>query len=268
MARYPKCGCLPETRDKRELLRTRMALRDVRTMLKHRIHSALERYGIFCSGVTDLFGVQGRLFLSDAGKSLPPFTAEMLNRQLETFDLIGAEVEIIEARIDRVIQPDTIVKRLQTMPGVGKILGPVIALELGDVQRFASAERLASYCGLVPRVFSSGGHTRLGGTSRFVNLYLKWAFVEAANCAIRLRGPQYRHARELYRRLQPGKGHGRAAVAVARHLAEAAYWMLTKQQDYHPPQPVRSAAAVTTEHARLSPPSSTNGSARDTSGNR
>ena len=146
------------------------------------------------------------------------------------------------------------------------MLWPVIALELGDVHRFASAERLASYCGLVTRVLSSDGHTRLGGTSRFVNLYLKWAFVEAANCGIRLRGPEYRHVRELYQRLQPSKGHGRGAVAVARHLAEAAYWMLTKQQDYRPPQPVRSAAAVTPEQSRTSPPSSTNRSARDTSG--
>ena len=199
-------------------------------------------------------------------QSLPPSTREMLERQLEIFDLIGIELERIEARIEQVIQPDPIVKRLQTMPGVGKILGPVIALEIGEVRRFAYAERLASYCGLVPRVFSSGGHTRLGGTSRFVNLYLKWAFVEAANCAIRLRGSQYRHACELYQRLQPLKGHGRAAVAVARHLAEAAFWMLTKQQNYRPPQPVRSAAAVTAEQSPTSPPSSMNRSARDTSG--
>lgn len=268
-------GTLPEVwvppadiRDKRELLRTRMALRDVRTMLKHRIHSTLERYGVFCSGVSDLFGATGREVLADAMQSLPPFTNEMLARQLDTFDLIGRQLELIESRIEQVIQPDPLVQRLQTMPGVGKTLGPVIALEVGDVHRFASAERLASYCGLVPRVFSSGGHTRLGGTSRFVNLYLKWAFVEAANCAIRLRGPEYRHVRELYTRLQPSKGHGRAAVAVARHLAEAAFWMLTKQQNYRAPQPVRSAAAVTPEQSRTSPPSSTNRSARDTSGKR
>lgn len=266
-------GTLPEVwvppaeiRDKRELLRTRMALRDVRTMFKHRIHSALERYGIFCSGVSDLFGAAGRELLAAALAGLPRYTAEMVAQQLSSFDMLGEHLTGIEDRIDQVIQPDPIVKRLQTMPGVGKILGPVIALEVGDVHRFASAERLASYCGLVPRVFSSGGHTRLGGTSRFVNLYLKWAFVEAANCAIRLRGPRYRHARQLYQRLQLSKGHGRAATAVARHLAEAAYWMLIKQQDYRPPQTVRSVAAVTAERACLSPPSSTNRSARDTSG--
>lgn len=266
-------GTLPEVwippasvRDRRELLRTRMALRDLRTMLKHRIHSALDRHGVFCSGVSDLFGVEGHKILRDAAERLPPYTAEMLLQQLQSFDALGEQLSQIEARIEEVLQPDPVVKRLQTLPGVGKVLGPVIALELGEIQRFPRAEQFASYCGLVPRVFSSGGHTRLGRTSRFVNLYLKWAFVEAANCSIRQRGSRYRHVRELYQRLQPGKGHGRAVVAVARHLAEAAFWVLTKQQDYRPPQPVRSAAAVTAKLSPSSPPSSTNGSARDTSG--
>jgi transposase len=268
-------GTLPEVwvppseiRDQRELLRTRMAIRDLRTMLKHRIHSALDRYGVVCAGVSDLFGVEGHLLLREAATRLPRYTAEMVLVQLDSFDALGERLAAIEARIEEVIAPDPAVKRLQTMPGVGKVLAPVIALEVGDVRRFLSAERLASYCGLAPRVFSSGGHTRMGGTSRCVNLYLKWAFVEAANCAVRLRGSRYRHVRELYQRLQPGKGHGRAVVAVARHLAEAAYWMLVKGQDYRAPQQARSAAAVTGEQARQSPPSSTNGSARDTSGTR
>jgi transposase len=160
------------------------------------------------------------------------------------------------------------VRRLQTMPGVGEVLGPVIALEIGDISRFGRAEQLASYCGLVPRVFSSGGKTHDGRTSRFVNLYLKWAFVDAAVCATHLHGPRYGHVRQLYQKLKP-KGHGRAVVAIGRHLAEAAFWMLTRQRDYQPPQPVRSAAAATADPCRhSSSPSSTSGSARDTSGTR
>jgi transposase len=265
-------GTLPEVwippgalRDQRELLRTRMALRDLRTMLKHRIHSALERYGIFHTGVGDLFGVKGREFLDSISAPLPPYTTEMLREQLKTFDEIGPHVTAIEKRIREVLHPDPMVKRLQTMPGVGEILGPVIALEIGDISRFGRAEQLASYCGLVPRVFSSGGKTHHGRTSRFVNLYLKWAFVEAAVCAARLQGARYRHVRHLYQKLKP-KGHGRAVVAIGRHLAEAAFWMLSRQRDYQPPQPVRSAAAATVDLCRSSsPPSSTSGSARDTS---
>lgn len=73
-------GTLPEVsippgtlRDQREPLRTRMALRDFRTMLKHRIHSALERYGIFAAGISDLFGVKGRKFLDGVIGQLPPY---------------------------------------------------------------------------------------------------------------------------------------------------------------------------------------------------
>ena len=165
----------------------------------------------------------------------------MVRAQLLTFDQIGIHVSAIEKRIQEVIRPNPAVRRLQTMPGVGEILGPVIALEIGDISRFHRAEQLASYCGLVPRVFSSGGKTHHGRTSRMVNLYLKWAFVEAAVCATHLQGPRYRHVRDLYQKLKPNKGHGRAAVAIGRHLAEAAFWMLTRQRDYQPPQPAASA---------------------------
>ncbi len=153
-------GTLPEVwippaeiRDQRELLRTRMAVRDVRTMLKHRIHSALERYGVFSPGISDLFGAAGREALAAAVTGLPAYTAEMVNQQLASFDLLGEHLTSIEIRIEEVIQPNPAVKRLRTMPGVGKVLGPVIALELGDVHRFASAERLASDCGLVRACF-------------------------------------------------------------------------------------------------------------------
>jgi len=58
---------------------------------------------------------------------------------------------------------------LDTMPCVGFILSMVMALEIGDVKRFPSAEQLASYAGSVPTVRSSGGRTRLGGISKEMN---------------------------------------------------------------------------------------------------
>jgi transposase len=65
---------------------------------------------------------------------------------------------------------------LKTLPYVGPILSMVMTLEIGRVERFASAAHLASYAGLVPRVHSSGGRTRLGQICGDINRYLKWAF--------------------------------------------------------------------------------------------
>jgi hypothetical protein len=78
-------------------------------------------------------------------------------------------------------------------------------------------------------------------TCRNVNLYLKWGFVEDATCAVRIKAYRQSHVGLLYERLYPAKGHGRAIVAVARHLAEASYWVLRKKQVYRAPQP-RTAA--------------------------
>jgi transposase len=75
-------GTLPESwippgslRDQRELLRTRMALRDLRSSLKHRIHAAVDRYGLHTDAVSDLFGIKGREYLASRLSEFPPETA-------------------------------------------------------------------------------------------------------------------------------------------------------------------------------------------------
>jgi hypothetical protein len=73
-----------------------------------------------------------------------------------------------------------------------------------------------------------------------------WAFVEAATviCRHRRRHPK-RHVSRLYERVARRKGHHKAIGAVARHLAEATYWVLTKREAYREPRPpqVRHAKA-------------------------
>ena len=64
-------------------------------------------------------------------------------------------------------------QQLLTLPGVGLTLAVVIALEVGDVARFATAEKLESYAGTTPRVHASGGKTRFGLSRPDVSRYLK-----------------------------------------------------------------------------------------------
>jgi hypothetical protein len=59
-------------------------------------------------------------------------------------------------------KPTPAIQRLLTLPGVGLTLAVVIALEVGDVARFPTAEKLAAYAGTTPRVHASGGKTRFG----------------------------------------------------------------------------------------------------------
>ena len=242
-------GTLPESwippgelRDRRELLRTRMALRDLRSSLKPRIHAAIDRYGLQATGISDLFGVKGRVYIDATLDRLPPDTAAMIRVQLTSLDQLEVQIEGIEERIAAALKPSPEVRLLRSIPGIGEILAPLVWLEVGNVDRFPRAENLASYAGLVPRIIASGGRIRHGGTCRNVNQYLKWGFVEAATCAIRIKAYRGTHLDLLYHRLAPNKGHGRAIVAVARHLAEASFWVLRKKQPYKAPAPHPIAA--------------------------
>ena len=114
-------------------------------------------------------------------------------------------------------KPTPAIQLLLTLPGVGLTLAVVIALEVGDVARFARAEKLAAYAGATPRVHASGGKTRFGPSRPDVNRYRKWAFVEAANaiCIGRGRAPHC-HVSRLYERIARRKGHAKAIEDEAR----------------------------------------------------
>ncbi len=130
----------------------------------------------------------------------------MIHLQLTSLDQLEVQIEEIEERIAVVLKPSPEVKLLRTLPGIGEILAPLIWLEIGDVERFPRAENLASYAGLVPRIIASGGRVRHGGTCRNVNQYLKWRFVEAATCSLRIKAYRGTHVERLYQRLAPVKG--------------------------------------------------------------
>ncbi len=235
-----------QLRDKRELTRTRMVLVAQRTQLKNRIHSTLDKYGVRV-GVSDLFGKKGRELLTRKLPKLPPNTRQVTEIMLSQIDLLEERIGAIEGRMREVLSPTREVELLETLPGVGFILATVIWLEVGDVGRFPGPGHLASYAGMVPRVHSSGGKTRYGRTRKDVNHYLKWAYCEAANVVARHRQKHpERHVSQLYERVMHRRGHQKAIGAVGRHLAEATYWMLKRDEPYKDPavnKQVREAGA-------------------------
>ena len=226
-----------EIRDQRELPRMRMALSQVRTKFKNRIHATFAKYGIAFDEVSDLFGKKGRSLLEESLDELPPETRHSVKEQLWLLDQVEQSINKAEKRIHQAIKIDHNMQLLLTLPGVGPILAIVIALEIGSVDRFLTGERLSSYAGKVPRVNSSGGKTYHGKVRSDVNRYLKWAFTEAANAIVlqQHRMPDC-HVLRLYWRVRKHKGHAKATTAVGRHLAEATYWMLKKNEPYHEPK--------------------------------
>jgi transposase len=240
--RLQQTGTLPTVwipplgiRDKRELPRTRMVFAHQRTKLKNRIHSVIDKYGLQNKfiDISDIFGKRGRQMLQQSLRLLPEQTRYALEILLHHLDEVERQIGEIEKRMKKVFYPNEETKLLMTMPGIGFVLSVVISLEVGDVGRFSGPERLASYSGTVPRVHASGEKVRYGRLRPDTNRYLKWAFCEAGSSISMNRNKwPHRHVSKVYARVRSRQGHAKAVGAVARHLAETTYWILTKKEQY------------------------------------
>lgn len=225
-----------ELRDLRELTRTRIVVVQQRTRIKNRIAATLTKYGLLVKERSDIFGVGGQEKLKELMEELPHETQCVSQMLLEQVNYLTIQVLILEKRIDELVKITPEMQRLMSVPGIGKILSSAIMLEMGSIERFYGAEQLASYSGTTPRVMSSGDKTRYGRLRKDVNQYLKWAFVEAANSiAVNRKKKPQRHVSQLYTRIRERKGHAIAVGAVARHLAEATFHVLSRKEDYREP---------------------------------
>jgi len=241
--RLQRNGTLPavwippaDLRDLRELTRTRLVLSTQRTRLKNRLSATLAKHGRQLSGVSDPYGRKARQELNARLGLLPAHTRWVSEALLAQLGFVEEQIRALEQQLQELVKITAEMGWLMSLPGIGVILAASIALEMGDINRFASAERLASYAGVTPRVHSSGDKTRYGPLRSDVNRYLKWAFVEAANSiAVNHTRCWQRHASQLYRRLRARKGHYKAIGAVARHLAEAAWHVLQRKEAYRDP---------------------------------
>lgn len=234
-----------QLRDEREMLRWRMCLVESRSRIKNRVHGVLLRANV-AARVSDLYGSAGRAELQQRWKELPEWTRQSVQEQLETIDHLDQQIQECEQKLEGLLENSAERELLKTLPGVGKILSAVIALEIGDISRFATAQNLASYAGLVPAARESAAKRRPGRCPADCNTYLKWAFIEAGNVVSLHHHKWQRHVAQLYARVKrKTKMHGKATVAVGRHLAEASYWMLTKQQAYREPGLQRQALSST-----------------------
>jgi transposase len=216
------------TRDRKEVLRQRMFWVRQRTRVRNRIHRLLGRqHNLAMPQVSDLFGRKGRAALN--AMRLSPPDDVLLGQHLAVLDSLNQQIAQLEKMIAGTGAADAGVQRLATIPGVGLILGNVMATEIDGIERFGCAEQLCSYAGLVPTTSSSGGHTYHGHLVQGCDKWLRWAFVEAAWVAMSCSayfGGFYRHHRAR------GKKSNVAILIVARRMCRIAFHLLKERRDY------------------------------------
>jgi len=119
-------------------------------------------------------------------------------------------------------------KLLKTTPGIGPILGMTIALETGNIVRFADAGHYASYCRCVKSEKISNGKRKGSGNRKNGNKYLAWAFIEAAMKAVRFND----RIKAYYQKKMARSHHYVALKAVANKLSKACYYIQRDQVEF------------------------------------
>jgi transposase len=142
---------------------------------------------------------------------------------------LNAEIAKLERRLLQGLKPRPEYALLSTVPGIGRVLAPIILLETGSIERFAAVGNYASYARCVDSVRLSNNKKKGEGNVRNGNKYLAWAFIEAANMARRW-CPE---ARCFHDRKRARTNAVVATKALAHKLARACYHMLKTGEPFN-----------------------------------
>ena len=212
------------------------------------VRDLLRRRAKFVSNRTAMFVSFKSLYTRTTGDSMPLTTLKSMapedgpklythpanqliaKIQLEEIASLDKIVARIEGAVLKCARELPFYEKLLTLPGVGKILGMTITMEVGDIARFKTDGDFASYCRAVDSRRMSNGKQKGENNQKCGNRYLSWAFVEAAHCARR----SDEHCRRWYDRKQARTSTMIATKALACKLAKAAWHVMARNTDYDP----------------------------------
>ena len=139
-----------------------------------------------------------------------------------------AAIELLEREALAQVRGRAPYRHLLSVSGIGPVLGLTILLETGPVERFGQVGQYASYSRCVGSAYLSNGKRKGHGNTKSGNKYLAWAYVEAANFAVR-----YNPTIKRYYQRKRAKTNGIVAIkTVAHKLARACYWMLREGTEF------------------------------------
>lgn len=208
------------------------AQRGVRDLLRKRGHLVRQRTANTLSVQNIMRRSDGARLKGDVIKNLSPQQVHEIMPQPDIALAMGASVAVIQCLEEQIKAIEQIVLGrvklrqefvlLKTTPGIGDILGLTIMLETGEICRFASVGEYSSYCRCVSSTKLTNFKKKGAGNVKNGNRYLAWAFIEAANFAIRFSPAIQR----FYERKKQRTNAVVAIKAVAHKLARAAYYIM------------------------------------------
>jgi transposase len=249
-----------EHREFRATVRLRHQIVQKRTSIKNEIHHILDSELFRLSAVlTDIFGKSGNLIMKGILNDMPvndilallPASVKKKEealrevmqstlsegalarlasclRIMKTLNEEIAELTSISTNYALINYPKEF-EILISVPGVGDIVAVTLLAEIGDVRDFSTADKLASWLGIVPRVYQSADKLHTGSITKRGSKTARWILIQAAHAAVRARDNDLK---TFYLGKKEIIGAGKAIVGVARKMITIIWHLLTNDETY------------------------------------
>ncbi len=224
-----------ETWELRQLVSHRRFLGKQRVALRNRLRGVVNGRLYHCP-FDELLGASGRRWLLEQELNCAERT--IVQSTLVLHDELQQQLAQVDHELTTRASEQLDAKLLMTIPGVNVTVAIGMMAAIGDVSRFASPGKLASYFGLVPTVSQSADKCYHGHITKAGRSHARWLAVEAAQSVAMSSSP----LTATYHRVRRKKGHNVAVTALARKLVVLAWHML------HSGEPYRYAPVARTRH--------------------
>lgn len=222
----------PEQQLGQSLHRLRQALVAEQNRLINRTRALCAEHGLIMPEGKNRFRLSLVALLEDAENGLPWRLRELLGRQYQLFLGLEDEVAWYTGEIKKQAAENEICQRLMSAPGFGPIVSSAFYGWIGTGQQFRSGRDVAAALGLVPKQYSTGGRTVLGGISKRGDKHLRALLVHGARAVARNAKRRDDRLSRWVCNLIERRGYNKAVVALANKLARIGWAIVAKEQTY------------------------------------
>ncbi len=222
----PECYVPPkEMREIRSLVRHRLSIVKLRTMVKNKAHALVDRNGLK-HDFSDLFGKAGVQWLKSL--ELSGLDRLMLDNYLMHLENLDLQIDRVDEEITSRASFDSDVRLLLSLKGINVYSALLIKSEIGKIERFSDYKKLVSWAGLAPSLHQSGDVEYHGNITKQGSVMLRWIMVESARVAS-VFDPRLK---AFYERVARRRGDQKAVVAVANKMLKIIWFMLVRKEPY------------------------------------
>ena len=178
--------------------------------------------------------VQAVPALLDAATALPATLRQVLASMQEEIRALETRIAGVDRQLQDLAASDPVSARLQTVPGIGTLTATALVGAVGHIHAFERGRQFASWIGLTPREYSSGGRRRLGGISKRGDRYLRYLLTHGARAVLVTAARRQRAGQPLSRlhqwalKVRDRCGYNKATLAVANKLARIVWAVWTR----------------------------------------